>query len=169
MPTDPTTLEQFSDRQPLPGASGNSLLANLDGAPVRLRRLPLTPDAVTAARQQLAAAAGISHPAIVPDSGLLVQDGEVWVWRPELEGEAPVSDDQEQRLANERLFVSLVQQSPEGICITDVNGHCEWVNEAFEKLTGVSANEMHGQKPGQLLQGPETDPETVARIALALE
>ncbi|MEM6575847.1 MAG: hypothetical protein AAF736_16350 [Pseudomonadota bacterium] len=99
MPTDPTTLEQFSDRQPLPGASGNSLLANLDGAPVRLRRLPLTPDAVTAARQQLAAAAGISHPAIVPDSGLLVQDGEVWVWRPELEGEAPVSDDQEQRLA----------------------------------------------------------------------
>ncbi|MEM6573577.1 MAG: diguanylate cyclase [Pseudomonadota bacterium] len=77
--------------------------------------------------------------------------------------------DQEQRLANERLFVSLVQQTPEGICITDVNGHCEWVNEAFEMLTGFSANEMHGQKPGQLLQGPETDPETVARIAQALE
>ncbi len=77
--------------------------------------------------------------------------------------------DQEKRLAKERLFVSLVQQTPEGICITDTDGNCEWANEAFERMTGFSSSEMHGQKPGQLLQGPETDPETVARIAKALE
>ena len=57
MATDPTTLEHFSDRQVLPGSDGRLMLATLDGQAVQLRRLTVAPNAIAAARQQLAAAA----------------------------------------------------------------------------------------------------------------
>ncbi len=69
---------------------------------------------------------------------------------------------------HDQLFVSLVKQTPDGICITDAEGRTEWVNEAFKRITGFSQEEMHGQKPGRLLQGPNTNPETVERIRAAL-
>lgn len=75
---------------------------------------------------------------------------------------------QQEQLANDRLFVSLVTKTPEGICITDADGACQWMNRSFERMSGFSQEEMHGQKPGLMLQGPETDPESVARISAAL-
>ncbi len=75
----------------------------------------------------------------------------------------------EEREANDRLFVSLVKQTPEGICITDAQGRCEWVNEAFERLSGFTLEEIHGQKPGLKLQGPETNLETAVEIGEALK
>jgi PAS domain S-box-containing protein len=45
--------------------------------------------------------------------------------------------------------------------ITDARGNIEYVNPAFERLTGYSNEEIRGQNPGKLLQGPETDPEHI--------
>ena len=42
--------------------------------------------------------------------------------------------------------------------ITDAAGNIEYVNAAFEKLTGFSLAEVEGKNPGHILQGPETDP-----------
>ena len=51
------------------------------------------------------------------------------------------------------------------VIITDINGNTEWVNEAFIKLTGFTLNEVVGKKPGDFLQGKDTDIKTVNRIS----
>jgi len=50
------------------------------------------------------------------------------------------------------------------VIITDHLGRTEWVNQAFTKRTGYSIEDMLGRKPGELLQGPETDKQTVEQI-----
>lgn len=52
---------------------------------------------------------------------------------------------------------------------TDVEGRTVWVNRAFETLTGYSAREVMGLKPGSFLQCEETDPQTVTAIREALQ
>ncbi|WP_441001505.1 PAS domain S-box protein, partial [Fodinibius sp. SL11] len=51
------------------------------------------------------------------------------------------------------------------IVITDAKEHITWVNDAFEEETGYMLDEIIGKNPGELLQGPETDPDTVQHIA----
>ncbi|MCX6595240.1 MAG: response regulator [Acidobacteria bacterium] len=50
------------------------------------------------------------------------------------------------------------------VVLTDPDGRIEWVNDAFQRLTGYSLDEAKGRKPGHLLQGPGTDPATVRRM-----
>jgi PAS domain S-box-containing protein len=58
--------------------------------------------------------------------------------------------------------------TPKLIILTDADGRIEWVNEAFIRCCGYGFDEVHGQKPGQLLQGPATDRETVQRLRRAV-
>ena len=51
------------------------------------------------------------------------------------------------------------------VIITDREGRTEWVNQAFTRRTGYTLEEMLGRKPGELLQGPDTDRQTVAQIS----
>ncbi len=69
----------------------------------------------------------------------------------------------EERKAFELL--SLVADGTDNsVIITCPDGFCEYVNAGFTKLSGYSSAEVVGKKPGKLLQGPHTDPATVARI-----
>ncbi len=68
-----------------------------------------------------------------------------------------------------RELVLISSKATDAIVITDADGRITWVNDAFEKLTGYLQNEVIGQIPGKLLQGPETDPEAVKRIRGAIE
>ena len=63
--------------------------------------------------------------------------------------------------------IAMLMANP--IVQTDPEGRITWVNPAFEALTGYSAEESIGRKPGQLLQCAETDPATVATISAALK
>jgi len=47
-----------------------------------------------------------------------------------------------------------------GVIITDAEGRFSWVNKAFERLSGYTLDEVIGRTPGELLQGPATDPAT---------
>lgn len=64
---------------------------------------------------------------------------------------------------NQRLAL-VVQQTASLVIITDSQRRITWVNAAFERLTGYSLAEIAGRHPGELLQGPETDGDTVAAI-----
>jgi PAS domain S-box-containing protein len=69
--------------------------------------------------------------------------------------------------ANARLAL-VAQHATDGVVITDSAGHVEWVNAAFERTTGYSLAELQGRKPGHLLQGPDTNPVTVAELRAAV-
>ncbi len=55
-----------------------------------------------------------------------------------------------------------------GVIITDGRGITEWVNEEFLRQTGYRSEEVIGKKPGDVLQGPDTDFEAVGRIRNAI-
>jgi PAS domain S-box-containing protein len=48
------------------------------------------------------------------------------------------------------------------VIITDPHGRIEWVNEAFTRITGYTFDEVIGRNPGKLLQGPHSNPKTIA-------
>ena len=60
-----------------------------------------------------------------------------------------------------------VEQSPESIAITDLDGRIEYVNEAFLRNAGYSRDELIGQNP-RLLQSGKTPPETYDALWKAL-
>ncbi len=62
----------------------------------------------------------------------------------------------------------IATQTDNLVIITDAKGAIEYVNNAFEKLTGYTLEEVAGKKPGIFLQGPETNPKNKAAISQAL-
>ena len=75
----------------------------------------------------------------------------------------------QRRTQAELAKLSLVASSTDNlVVITDRGGRTEWVNRAFSTKTGYTIEEMRGRKPGTVLQGPDTDPETVREIGQAI-
>ncbi|MFO0624371.1 MAG: PAS domain S-box protein [Polyangiales bacterium] len=75
------------------------------------------------------------------------------------------------RKEQERLLARLsrvARETTNGVVITDRHGVTEWANEGFSRMTGFSAEEVIGRRPGELLQGPETNPATVAQMRDAI-
>lgn len=58
----------------------------------------------------------------------------------------------------------LASQIETGVVITDVDGRVEWVNEGFTRMSGYATHELLGRRPGELLQGPDTDPAAIATM-----
>jgi len=56
----------------------------------------------------------------------------------------------------------ITTQTDNLVIITDAKGTIEYVNHAFEKLTGYTLEEVAGKKPGSFLQGPQTNPDNKA-------
>ncbi len=56
----------------------------------------------------------------------------------------------------------IAKETINAVVITDPAGLTTWVNPAFTRISGYELEEMLGKTPGQLLQGPESDPETIA-------
>ncbi len=54
------------------------------------------------------------------------------------------------------------------VILTDANKKILWVNDDFTVITGYSLSEVVGRKPS-LLQGRETNPETIKRLRKAIE
>ncbi len=71
----------------------------------------------------------------------------------------------EKRAQDELAKLSLVASYTDNfVIITDRNGLTEWVNPAFTRRTGYQLGDMLGRKPGEVLQGPDTDAATVAQV-----
>lgn len=66
------------------------------------------------------------------------------------------------------LLDAVARRTGNAVIVTDADAHIEWVNPGFERLTGFAADEVIGCKPGDLLQGPETDVETRRTMAAAI-
>ncbi|MBM3874708.1 MAG: PAS domain-containing protein [Verrucomicrobia bacterium] len=72
----------------------------------------------------------------------------------------------------ERILQSIAAEScppaPDALVVTCPEGRVEWVNESFTGMCGYSLTDLRGRKPGELLQGPATDRDAVARMRAAL-
>ncbi|MFN2430340.1 MAG: PAS domain-containing protein, partial [Cryomorphaceae bacterium] len=55
----------------------------------------------------------------------------------------------------------IATQTNNGVIITDVKGRITFVNNAFERLTGYNEKDVLGKKPGDFLQGENSDPKAI--------
>lgn len=68
--------------------------------------------------------------------------------------------EQKQQQQHLKQLSQVVELTQEGIIIADRTGRITWVNRGFEQMTGYSLDEVKGCKPGEVLQGPDTDLDT---------
>ena len=66
------------------------------------------------------------------------------------------------REAEARKLSLVASHTDNAVIITDADRRIEWVNEAFTRITGYTLDDVRGRTPGAFLQGPQTDPATVA-------
>jgi PAS domain S-box-containing protein len=62
------------------------------------------------------------------------------------------------------LLALVASKTTNVVVITNPQGLILWVNESFRKLTGFTLDEVRGKRPGEILQGPETDPGTITHM-----
>lgn len=76
----------------------------------------------------------------------------------------PDRPDQEALLSR---VIARIESEPARVT-TDLDGHITSINPSFSGLCGFSFGEIQGKKPGEFLQGAETDPEAVDTIRQAV-
>ncbi len=98
-----------------------------------------------------------------------------WVIRPldrelgrQLEETRLIAEEIKERDAEARKLALLASRTSNAVVVTDSEGRVEWVNEGFTRITGYTLDEVAGRTPGSVLQGPKTDPGTVARMRACL-
>jgi PAS domain S-box-containing protein len=69
----------------------------------------------------------------------------------------------ESELTLQRLSL-VAEQTSNIVAITDPQQRIIWVNEAFTRITGYSAEEAIGRHNGEIFDGPETDGALVAQV-----
>jgi PAS domain S-box-containing protein len=70
--------------------------------------------------------------------------------------------------AEARKLALIVSRTDSAVILTDAKGHIEWVNDGFVRITEWSLQDVIGKRPGSFLQGPDSDPDTIAMISRGL-
>ncbi len=77
----------------------------------------------------------------------------------------------DRKAAQDRIarLSKIAEETGNAVVITDPSGRITWVNAAFTRITGYQPGQAEGKKPGDLLQGPETDADTIAYMRQCVE
>lgn len=68
-----------------------------------------------------------------------------------------------------RKLSHIVRETNNSVVLADVLGRIAWVNDAFVRTTGFTAEEVIGKKPGDLLQTPKSDPNVIKYMSESLQ
>ncbi|WP_281225645.1 PAS domain S-box protein [Flavobacterium aquiphilum] len=72
----------------------------------------------------------------------------------------------EKKKEEQLVLLSLIaEKNINAVIICDNEGRLEWVNSSFVVMSGYEVEELIGLKPGKLLQGKESNPETVIYLS----
>lgn len=63
-----------------------------------------------------------------------------------------------------RVLSLIAEDNINAVIISDAEDNITWVNKSFVKISGYTLDEVKGKKP-DMLQGPDTDPATLAYLA----
>jgi len=63
---------------------------------------------------------------------------------------------------------SILEALPYAVIVTDSRGLVRWANQGVTALCGYHLSELHGLKPGSVLQGPGTDRQAVQVLHAAI-
>lgn len=74
----------------------------------------------------------------------------------------------QEKEAEARKLALVAERTDNAVILASIDGKIEWVNTAFEKMTGWTLAEVKGLKPGSFLQGPRTDRAAVERMRAGL-
>ncbi len=66
------------------------------------------------------------------------------------------------------MMASVAQHTGSPVVVTDNDMKVLWCNEAFERETGYTLNEVRGERSGRWLRSPHADPDTVEQLRSAL-
>ncbi|HKI62270.1 MAG TPA: PAS domain S-box protein [Mariprofundaceae bacterium] len=73
------------------------------------------------------------------------------------------------RIEDKLRMMSLVAaETDNGVVVTDLDQKIKWVNPGFTDITGFTYDEVIGRKPGDFLQGPKTEKESVRLLSDAI-
>lgn len=75
----------------------------------------------------------------------------------------------QRKTAEIRKLSSVVTRTDNAVIITNAAGEIEWVNAAFTQMTEYALNEVIGLRPGNFLQGPESDPQTISLMSQCIK
>ncbi|SDC58440.1 hybrid sensor histidine kinase/response regulator [Nocardioides lianchengensis] len=67
------------------------------------------------------------------------------------------------------FYSRVVRATDSALAATDEHGLILWVNEAFERASGWTLEVMRGRHAMEFLQGPATDPRSIALLGSAME
>ncbi len=84
---------------------------------------------------------------------------------------AVIEDITVEKQNEEQLFLlsSIVKKNSNAVIITNAKGETEWINDSFLEMTGYTSKELLGNKPGDVLQGNESDVATIAFMKNQIE
>ena len=88
----------------------------------------------------------------------------------ELHAAGVVSEITERKQSEEKMahLVLIMEKITTSVMLTDAECKIKWVNAPFESLTGYRIADILGKKPGEFLQGPDTDRDTIATMHEAI-
>lgn len=72
------------------------------------------------------------------------------------------------RTSEVNRLAEIARRTANGVVITDRTGRVEWINEGFTRICGYTLEDLRGKKPGDILQGPNTNPVAIKRIGDAI-
>ncbi len=64
-----------------------------------------------------------------------------------------------------RILSLIAEENQNGVIIADPEGNVTWMNKGFEQMSGYCLDDLKGKKPGDVLQGPNSDPETIRYLS----
>lgn len=79
-----------------------------------------------------------------------------------------IQENLKQSLKENLVLARVAEETINAIVLTNVQGKTTWVNKMFTQVSGYHLDELIGRTPGSVLQGADTDPQTIKEIREAL-
>ncbi|MBU3003162.1 response regulator [Paraglaciecola arctica] len=79
-----------------------------------------------------------------------------------------VQDNLRRSLKENLVLAKVAEETINAVVLTDVHGKTTWVNKMFTQISGYRLDEIIGLKPGKILQGVDTDPQTIRTMSEAV-